>query len=477
MDRKAVILALFVLSLVSSLLVSNWFKPSIVPNTASEALSATGNICGEFWWDENVRTYVKEESTGKYYLINKDIIDLSRNNSCGTHGTFIFKGAETRSVSPVQLSFYFGTVTVTEKIVSYSEMVCVGRNARCPAGQASQPSSSRGAIALPTFKLPYAKSEKVYWTGGPHAYLLGGKFGALYPSGQGSGLDFSNGKSFEVLAMADGKVLDASCSNPDLGCKVAIKHDVGGSVLIYAHLKPDTFQVREGDRVKQGNILGLAGNSGSGGGPSIHLHVELRDGSGSCQYQCMSNKSFGNPVGWDDLVQLVDGWYIGGYINDSEGKYSRNYDGSAIKGPVKVADNFYYIDNGSLQHVEFVRVSSDFKCTKGRADCELPSNHSNPSGKTQFARDDGKGAAFPSKQTGSPANKAGFLISTNTAIRTHTYEPITGGPVVVISNTLCPVFSGGKLYTPFLSAFNLSFNICEAGVSFLRFGFTPFEVK
>ena len=280
-----------------------------------------------------------------------------------------------------------------------------------------------GATQLPDFKLPYAAGVKVYWTGGPHAYLLGGQFQALYLSGQGSGMDFANGGTFQVLAMAAGKVIDASCNNPGLGCQVAIKHDVGGSVLVYGHLREGSIKVSKNQTVKQGTILGEAGKTGSGAGANIHLHIELRDGSGSCRVQCMANPAFGNPIGWDDLVQLVDGWYIGGYLADTEGKQSRNYDGSAIRGTaIDLIYNFPYYDGGELTRVKVVRVHSGFKCPlisgKPAIDCELPANHTNPSGQTQFARDDSKGIAFPSNQAAKePANGAGYLTSSNASVR------------------------------------------------------------
>jgi hypothetical protein len=132
----------------------------------------------------------------------------------------------------------------------------------------------------------------------------------------------------------------------------------------------------------------------------------------------MPNKSFGNPVGWDDLVQLVDGWYIGGYLANAEGTYSYNYDGSAVKGTsIDFIQNFAYIDNGKLQKGVIARVGKGFKCNKPSQDCELSENNTNPGGTTQFARDDGKGIAFPSNQNLiAPANQAGYLISSNNPI-------------------------------------------------------------
>jgi murein DD-endopeptidase MepM/ murein hydrolase activator NlpD len=280
------------------------------------------------------------------------------------------------------------------------------------------PAPADNPPVLPIFKLPYAKGVKVYWTGGPHAYLLGGYFSAKYPSGQGSGLDFSNNQSFQVLAMADGMVIDSSCNNPGLGCQVAIKHYTGGSVLVYGHLtKASIGTVVKGQSVRQGDVIGMSGNTGSGGGPYIHLHIELRDGSGSCQVQCMPDLTFGNPIGWDDLVQLVDGWYIGGYLADAEGLMSYNYDGSAVRdADMDVFYEFSYMDNGVLQSNAIARVGKGFQCKQRGVDCELHGNNTNPGGKTQFARDDGKGAVFPAGgSTSSNENSAGYLASSNLA--------------------------------------------------------------
>jgi hypothetical protein len=93
-----------------------------------------------------------------------------------------------------------------------------------------------GQLVLPDLKLPYSKDATVYWTGGPHGYNQGGVFTGTYTAGEGSGLDFSmNDSPFEVLAMASGTVIEATCEGyGSLGCIVAIKHDVGGTVLVWA---------------------------------------------------------------------------------------------------------------------------------------------------------------------------------------------------------------------------------------------------
>ena len=53
------------------------------------------------------------------------------------------------------------------------------------------------------------------------------------------------------------------------------KNGFGVSMLyLLAHLKKDGIKVKEGQMVKPGQIVALAGNSGSGGN-TTHLHLEV----------------------------------------------------------------------------------------------------------------------------------------------------------------------------------------------------------
>jgi len=50
--------------------------------------------------------------------------------------------------------------------------------------------------------------------------------------------------------------------------------DVGGGYFVfYAHMRPGSIRVRLGQRVRQGQVLGLLGNSGNSSAPHLHLHV------------------------------------------------------------------------------------------------------------------------------------------------------------------------------------------------------------
>ena len=47
----------------------------------------------------------------------------------------------------------------------------------------------------------------------------------------------------------------------------------GGNYVNYAHFQPGSVRVKEGDRVKRGDVLGLVGNSGNSLAPHLHFHV------------------------------------------------------------------------------------------------------------------------------------------------------------------------------------------------------------
>ncbi|MGH2349065.1 MAG: M23 family metallopeptidase [bacterium] len=50
--------------------------------------------------------------------------------------------------------------------------------------------------------------------------------------------------------------------------------DVGGGYFVfYAHMQPGSVRVKLGQRVRQGQMLGLLGNSGNTSAPHLHLHV------------------------------------------------------------------------------------------------------------------------------------------------------------------------------------------------------------
>jgi len=83
------------------------------------------------------------------------------------------------------------------------------------------------------------------------------------------GVDFSVPTGTEIRAMADARVRFAGTMS-GFGSVVWLDH--GGSILsVYAHLS--RIDVREGDVVRRGQLLGLSGATGDVTAPHLHFEV------------------------------------------------------------------------------------------------------------------------------------------------------------------------------------------------------------
>ena len=43
--------------------------------------------------------------------------------------------------------------------------------------------------------------------------------------------------------------------------------------MLYAHLQSGSLKVKQGDKIKRGDPIGLVGNSGNTSAPHLHFHV------------------------------------------------------------------------------------------------------------------------------------------------------------------------------------------------------------
>ena len=84
------------------------------------------------------------------------------------------------------------------------------------------------------------------------------------------GIDLDANRGDEVLAAADG-VVEETSTTASYGRKIVIRHG-REYTTVYAHLH--RFLVKEGDRVRRGQVIGQAGSSGNVTG--VHLHFEVR---------------------------------------------------------------------------------------------------------------------------------------------------------------------------------------------------------
>lgn len=90
------------------------------------------------------------------------------------------------------------------------------------------------------------------------------------------GIDFTGAIGTPVHATGEGIVVEAEYSFSGYGKNVVIDHGFGYKTR-YAHLSK--IEVKHGDKIKRGQIVGLLGNTGRSTGPHLHYEVMLRNSS------------------------------------------------------------------------------------------------------------------------------------------------------------------------------------------------------
>ena len=89
------------------------------------------------------------------------------------------------------------------------------------------------------------------------------------------GMDFTANTGTEIYATGNGKIEKIENSRRGYGNHVIIDHGYGYKTL-YAHMKK--VNVREGQEIKRGDILGYVGNTGTSTAPHLHYEV-IKDGN------------------------------------------------------------------------------------------------------------------------------------------------------------------------------------------------------
>ncbi len=87
------------------------------------------------------------------------------------------------------------------------------------------------------------------------------------------GMDFSAPTGTEVYATGNGTVLKIRRDKTGYGNNIEIDHGYG-YVTRYAHL--NGFNVRLGQKVKRGDVIGFVGNSGTSTAPHLHYEVHVK---------------------------------------------------------------------------------------------------------------------------------------------------------------------------------------------------------
>jgi murein DD-endopeptidase MepM/ murein hydrolase activator NlpD len=86
-----------------------------------------------------------------------------------------------------------------------------------------------------------------------------------------SGMDISNKSGTKIVATANGRVSFAA-KKAYMGNRIVIDHGNGMNTR-YLHLKK--ILVKQGQKVKRGDVIALLGNTGQSTGPHVHYEIQL----------------------------------------------------------------------------------------------------------------------------------------------------------------------------------------------------------
>jgi len=84
------------------------------------------------------------------------------------------------------------------------------------------------------------------------------------------GMDFTAPRGTPIYASGDGKIIRADQRSSGYGKHIRIDHGFG-YISLYAHMSK--YNVRRGQKVKRGDLIGFVGNTGRSQAP--HLHYEV----------------------------------------------------------------------------------------------------------------------------------------------------------------------------------------------------------
>jgi murein DD-endopeptidase MepM/ murein hydrolase activator NlpD len=87
-----------------------------------------------------------------------------------------------------------------------------------------------------------------------------------------AGMDFTAPSGTDVYVTGDGTVAAVISSKRGLGNHIIINHGFGYS-SVYAHL--DRFNVRVGQKVRRGDVIGFVGSTGLSLAPHLHYEIKL----------------------------------------------------------------------------------------------------------------------------------------------------------------------------------------------------------
>lgn len=121
------------------------------------------------------------------------------------------------------------------------------------------------------------------WRGGPFRLTQGpgGRYSHTGPKGRYA-MDIAMPVGTPIVAARGGMIIKTENSQSGRGTNpagnfVRVLHD-DGTMGVYLHLKQNSVQVHEGQRVQAGDLLAQSGNTGNSTGPHLHFVVQKNIG-------------------------------------------------------------------------------------------------------------------------------------------------------------------------------------------------------
>ena len=88
-----------------------------------------------------------------------------------------------------------------------------------------------------------------------------------------TGIDIANKLNTQIVSATDGIILKTEKMNKYYGNNIEIEKD--GVIFKYAHL--NKINVKKGDSIKQGDIIGLMGSTGMSTGSHLHFEIKINN--------------------------------------------------------------------------------------------------------------------------------------------------------------------------------------------------------
>ena len=112
-------------------------------------------------------------------------------------------------------------------------------------------------------------------------------------------MDFSAPTGTEIYATGDGVITDVKTSYSGYGKHIKVNHGFGYTTL-YAHL--NGFNVRVGQKVKRGEVIGYCGSTGTSTAPHLHYEVHHKGKKVNPQFYYFQEDL--SPEEYDRMIEI-----------------------------------------------------------------------------------------------------------------------------------------------------------------------------